>query len=77
MEIKILGTGCSGCRALYEATVQAVAEAAIDATVLKEEDMAAIMAYDVMRLPALVVDGKVISAGKKLSVTEIKELLIQ
>ena len=26
MEIKVLGTGCAGCRALYETTKQAISE---------------------------------------------------
>ena len=26
MEIKVLGTGCAGCRALYETTKQAITE---------------------------------------------------
>lgn len=75
MEIKVLGTGCAGCKALYEITEQAVAELGIDASVAKEEDMTKIMSYHVMMLPGLVVDGKVVSSGKKLSVTEVKELL--
>lgn len=75
MEIKVLGTGCAGCKALYETTKQAVVELDIDATVIKEEDMMKIISYNVMRLPGLVVDGKVVSSGKKLSISEMKELL--
>lgn len=75
MEIKVLGTGCAGCKALYETTRQAVAELGLDATVVKEEDIIKIMAFNVMKLPGLVVDGKVLASGKKLSVVEVKELL--
>ncbi|MEG0011151.1 MAG: thioredoxin family protein [Muribaculaceae bacterium] len=75
MEIKVLGTGCAGCKALYETTKQAVLELQLNATVIKEEDMIKIMAYNVMQLPALVVNEIVISKGKKLSLTEVKELL--
>ena len=75
MEIKVLGTGCAGCKALYETTRQAVAELGLDATVTKEEDMGRILAYNVMRLPGLVIDEKVVSAGKRLSLPEVKELL--
>lgn len=75
MEIKVLGTGCGACKALYETTKQAVTELGLDATVIKEEDLMNIMSYNVMQLPALVVDGKVVSKGKKLSLTEIKGLL--
>lgn len=75
MEIKVLGTGCAGCKALYETTKTAVAELGIDATVVKEEDLTNIISYNVMQLPGLVIDGKVVSTGKKLSLSEVKELL--
>ena len=75
MEIKVLGTGCASCKALFATVQQAVTELGIEATVIKEEDLMKIMEYNVMSLPALVVDGKVVSKGKKLSVDEVKELL--
>lgn len=75
MEIKILGTGCANCRNLEKATREAVAELAIDATVVKEEDIVKIMGYGVMRTPALVVDEKVVLYGRVPSVNEIKEIL--
>lgn len=77
MEIKVLGTGCAGCKALYETTKLVVTELGIEATVVKEEDLMKIMSYNVMQLPALVVDEKVVSKGRKLSLPEVKELLIK
>lgn len=75
MEIKVLGTGCAGCKALYETTKQAVAELGINATVVKEEDLMKIMSYNVLSLPGLVVDGNVLSSGKRLSIPDVKGLL--
>ena len=75
MEIKVLGTGCASYKALFSATEQAVKELNLDAQVVKEEDMLKIMEYNVLSLPALVVDGKVVAKGKKLSVDEVKNLL--
>ncbi len=75
MEIKVLGTGCAGCKALHETVKQAVAELGLDATVTKEEDILKIMAYNIMQLPGLVVDGQVVAKGRKLSLVEVKELL--
>ena len=75
MEIKVLGTGCASCKALFATTQQAVAELGIEASVVKEEDLMKIMEYNVMSLPALVVNGKVVSKGRKLTVGEVKELL--
>lgn len=75
MEIKVLGTGCAGCRTLYETVTQAIAELGISAAIVKEEDIAEILFYGIMTLPGLVVDGRVVSAGRKLSLAEVKELL--
>lgn len=75
MEIKVLGTGCAGCRTLYETVTQAIAELGISAAIVKEEDIVEILSYGIMTLPGLVVDGRVVSAGRKLSLAEVKELL--
>lgn len=75
MEIKVLGTGCAGCKALYNNVQEAVAQLGLDATVVKEEDLVKIMGYNVMSLPAIVIDGEVVSKGKRLSVEQVKELL--
>ncbi len=75
MEIKVLGTGCAGCKALEATVREVVSEMSLDATVTKVEDIMEIMSYNVMRTPAVVVDGKVVSSGKKLSAGEVKELL--
>ena len=75
MEIKVLGTGCAGCRTLYETVTQAIAELGIPAAIDKEGNIAEILSYGVITLPGLVVDGRVVSAGRKLSLAEVKELL--
>lgn len=77
MEIKVLGTGCPSCKTLYETTQQAIAELGSVATLVKEEDLLKIIEYNILSLPALVIDGKVVSAGKRLSLKEVKELLTQ
>ena len=74
-EIKVLGTGCSKGTTLYDNVKSAVAELAIDATVEKEQDIMKIMEYNVMSIPALVVDGSVLSTGKVLTIEEVKKLL--
>lgn len=75
MKIEILGTGCAKCQALTEATKKAVAQKGIFAQVEKVEDIMKIMEYGVTSTPALVVDGKVVSSGKLLSVDEIVTFL--
>lgn len=75
MKIEILGTGCAKCKALEEATKQAVAKSGKFAQIEKVDDIMKIMEYQVMSTPGLVIDGKVVSSGKVLSVDEIIELI--
>lgn len=75
MKIEVLGTGCSKCQALTEATKKAVAQKGIFAQIEKVEDIMQIMNYGVTSTPALVVDGKVVSSGKALSVEDVVALL--
>ncbi len=75
MIVKILGTGCPKCKKLEANALAAVAELAIEASVEKVTDLDKIMDYGVMMTPALVVDEKVVSSGKLLSVSDIKAIL--
>ena len=75
MKIEILGTGCSKCKALEEATRKTVARIGGFHEIVKVEDMIEIMDYQIMSTPALVVDGEVKSAGKLLSVDDIVKIL--
>ena len=63
MDIKVLGTGCSSCKAMYENVAELVKELGIEANVAKEEDLMKIMSYNVLSLPALVIDEKVVAKG--------------
>ncbi len=64
MEIKILGGGCAKCDRLEKMTREVADELGIDATFTKVKDMNAIMAYDVLSTPALVIDEEVKSSGR-------------
>ncbi len=75
MKIQVLGTGCASCKALYETVNEAVKELNLNAEVVKEEDLMKIMGYNVMSMPALVIDEKVVSSGKKLSINDVKQFL--
>jgi small redox-active disulfide protein 2 len=75
MKIEILGTGCAKCKTLEENTKRAIAQIGGFHEVKKVEDIVEIMNYGVISTPSLVVDGKVISIGKTLSVDEIVELI--
>ena len=74
MTIKILGTGCSKCKSLYTTVLNVVEEMGLNAEVIKQEDMMEIMKYNVMTLPALVIDEKVVAKGQ-LKPDQVKEIL--
>ncbi|MGQ9502120.1 MAG: thioredoxin family protein [Anaerolineae bacterium] len=64
MEIKILGTGCPKCKRLEELTREALAETGIEAVITKVTDVNAIMSYQIMSTPGLVINEEIKSAGR-------------
>jgi len=77
MRIQILGTGCPKCKLLMANAETAAKELGTAYEISKVEKITDIMAFGVMTTPALVVDGKVKSAGKVLSPEDIKKFLSQ
>ena len=73
--VKVLGSGCKSCHALYEAAKAAVQALGLSAEVEYVTDMEQIMQYGVMRMPALVVNEKVAAAGRVLGADEVETLL--
>lgn len=71
MKIEILGTGCAKCNQLEAVVKEAVAKSGKFVQIEKVDDMMKIMEYQVVSTPGLVVDGKVVSTGKVLSVEEV------
>ena len=70
-KIEILGSGCHNCHLLEEAAREAVALAGIEADIVKVTDRAEIAAHGVLSTPGLVIDGKVVSAGRIPSAGDI------
>ena len=75
MIIKVLGPGCTSCVALERVTRDAVAALGLDASVEKVEDYPTILGYGVMSTPALVVDEKVLFAGRVPRAAQVREIL--
>lgn len=73
--IKVLGAGCKSCHEMFENAKQAVSAMGLGTEVEYITDMQKIMEYGVMRMPALVVNEKVVSMGKVLKATEIAKRL--
>ena len=75
MKLEVLGTGCAKCKTLEQVTKEAVARFGGFHEVKKVEDLTKIMEYGVMSTPALVIDAKVVSSGKVLSVDDVVALM--
>jgi small redox-active disulfide protein 2 len=75
--IKVLGPGCKKCKQLEASAKDAVAQLGEGYEVIKVENMEEMMKYNIMSSPGLVIDEKLISAGKTYSVDELKELFIK
>ena len=75
MIIKILGSGCANCKKLEENTKKAVKKLKLDAKVVKVSEYRDIASYGVMRTPAIVINERVVSYGRVLTVEEIIYIL--
>lgn len=72
--IKVLGAGCPSCHQQYENAKEAVKNMGLSVEVEYITDMAKVMEYGVMSMPALVVNEKVVSMGKVLKAADVVNL---
>jgi len=75
LTIKVLGPGCQNCQNLASLTTHAVNALSIDARVEKVTDYAEIMKYKILATPGLVINEKVVCAGRVPSEAEITTFL--
>lgn len=74
-KIQVLGTSCSKCERLMANAQQAVRELGTDDVVVKVRDIVEMLEMTPSALPALAIDGKVVSSGVVLKADEIKNFL--
>ena len=75
LTITVYGSGCKGCQTLHQNVIDALAELNRAADVEYVTDLQKIMEAGVMSMPALAVNGKIVSSGKVLNVADVKKLL--
>jgi small redox-active disulfide protein 2 len=73
--IKILGTWCPNCIKLESNVRKALEQLKTLANIEKITDMSEIMTYNIMSLPWIVINWKLVSSWRVLEVEEIIELL--
>lgn len=73
--VKILGSGCANCKKLEAVAREAATEAGVAAEFVKVTDMQAIMAYDLLSTPGLVIDEKLVASGRIPTKAEVRQWL--
>lgn len=74
-EIKVLGPGCSKCKATYSVIERVVKASGLDVQLIKVDDIAEMMSYNIMTTPAVIVDGVVRLKGHVPTEAEVRNLL--
>ena len=64
LSIKVLGPGCSNCQKVEAAAKSAVASMGVEAEITKVTDYSEIMSYNVLSTPGLVINEKLVAAGR-------------
>ena len=75
LSVKILGSGCANCKKLEAVAREAATSAGLEAEFVKVTDMKAIMAFDLIATPGLVINEKLVSSGRIPTQAEVRQWL--
>lgn len=69
--IKVLGPGCENCKRLAWLAERTASHLGLEAQIIKVTEYPEIMKYNIMSTPGLVINEKLVSAGRIPSEAEI------
>lgn len=75
--VKVLGSGCENCKKVEAVARAAVSHLGVDADVVKITDWNEIKKYPILGTPGLVINEKVVSAGRIPSEEEVTAWLAE
>ena len=64
LTIKVLGPGCANCQKVESVAKSAIANLGVDAEIIKVTDHGQMMAYNILATPGLVINEKLVAAGR-------------
>ncbi len=76
LNVKILGPGCSNCKKVEAVARQAVTNMGMEAEYVKVTDYGEIMKYPILYTPGLVINEKLVCAGRIPNPTEVTTWLV-
>jgi len=71
LSIKVLGPGCANCVKVAQLAQQAVNSLSVEAQIEKVTEMPDIIKYRILATPALVINEKVVCAGRIPTAAEV------